>query len=415
MRMLSTFSLPLSLRLRPRHVLWLLYGLFFVAGVAQAAIVPLLPRLADLYGLSSSQTALLLALPGLATLAVSVPAGLVAGRFGARQVTLAAAALLCLSCVTQATPSLAALLAGRIAFGVAFGVVWTTGMAWLAEIDTGSKGGRLGPSVTCSSVGVMTGPAVGGILAQHTSLGAPFSLIAAAAGLVAFVLWLGSSSDCAPARETHSSRRRGEQIERRWTLLGQLRRPGVGAAAAGLMVSGAVSGVSQLLITMGLHHDGFSTGKIGLAFSAAALCYIAVSAFVVRLGESTQTLRFNALATLALALALVPALSGGGPPVLVIALMLTAMPRAAISTVAYSLASGPDQTSESEGFLFGMLNGAWAGAMVLMPLVAGIVDQHGGARAAYLAVIIPAALVAVLLVAQSRSGWSAPARQTSGE
>src|ERR1700722_20325326 len=158
--MLSSYSHRIQprARLAPRQLLLLLYALFFVAGVAQAAIVPLLPRLAGVYGLSPSETALLLALPGLATLTVSVPAGLAADRFGARRVTLAAGVLLGVSCLAQAAPSLGVLLGGRIAFGVAFGVVWTTGLAWLAEIDPAAAGGRLGPSVTCSSVGVMIGP-----------------------------------------------------------------------------------------------------------------------------------------------------------------------------------------------------------------------------------------------------------------
>src|SRR6266487_3956935 len=106
----------------------LLYALFFVAGVAQSAIVALLPGLASRYGLSPTETALLLAVPGLAMLAVSVPAGLAADRYGARRVTLAAGTLLCFSCLAQATPSLAFLLAGRAMFGVAFGIVWTAGM-----------------------------------------------------------------------------------------------------------------------------------------------------------------------------------------------------------------------------------------------------------------------------------------------
>src|ERR1700740_2977595 len=123
-----------------RAQLWLLYGLFLAAGVAQAAIVPLLPRMSARFGLSASQTALLLALPGLATLAVSVPSGIAADRIGARGVTLAAGALLSLGCAPRALPSLAAVLAGRIVFGVAFGVVWTSGMAWLADLNE-ARGG----------------------------------------------------------------------------------------------------------------------------------------------------------------------------------------------------------------------------------------------------------------------------------
>src|SRR5579864_7528866 len=93
---------PRGPRLAPRQLLLTLYALFLVNGIAQAAIVPLLPRLAGMYSLSPSETALLLALPGLATLAVSVPAGIAADRFGARRATLAAAALMVLSCMMQA-------------------------------------------------------------------------------------------------------------------------------------------------------------------------------------------------------------------------------------------------------------------------------------------------------------------------
>ena len=59
--------------------------------------------------------------------------------------------------------------------------------------------------------------------------------------------------------------------------------------------------------------------------------------------------------------------------------------------------------------VFGMLNGAWAAATVLMPVVAGALEQAAGARAAYLAVVIPAGAIAVWLIAvagpqRSRSG-----------
>jgi MFS family permease len=395
---------------------WLLYALFFVAGVAQAAIVPLLPRLSARFALSATETALLLALPGLATLVVSVPAGLAADRFGARRVTLLAGALLCLSSLAQATPSLAALLAGRVAFGIAYGIVWTTGMAWLTDLDTTPGGSALGSSVTCSSVGIMAGPAVGGMLAQVAGLAAPFVTLAGIAAVVVVPLAVGvPDGRTRPARGAQPST---PSISTH-RLLGLVRHPGVGAATGALIVSGAVSGVSQLLISGGLHRLGVSSGQTGLAFSAAAVCYIAVSATVVRLGRRVHTLRFNALATALLAVALLPALSGGGAATLFAALLLTAAPRAAVSTIAYSLAkrpagsaasgdggeqAGDGEVERADGLVFGLLNGAWAAAMVLMPLVAGALEQRGGARAGYLAVIIPSCAVAAWLAARSGSG-----------
>jgi MFS family permease len=405
-------SLSLPRRPTPALIhLWLLYGLFFVAGIAQSAIVPLLPRLSSRFDLSASQTALLLALPGLATLAVSVPSGLAADRLGARRVTLGAGVLLCLSCVAQATPSLPALLAGRMVFGIAFGVVWTTGMAWLADLGDGSG---LGPAVTWSSVGIMVGPAIGGILAQGAGLGAPFALVAGVtAVIVAPLLGLPgetvkagaprAAAEVDPAQlplevaywQAPVADRPGVTPR---ALLAVLRRPRVSAAAGALIVSGAVSSASQLLISGGLHRLGLSTGRIGLAFSAAAVVYILVSAAVVRVGRRAQTLKLNALTTAALALALFPALAGNAIAGLVAALLLTAAPRALISTIGYSLASGDRSDGGGDGLVFGMLNGAWAAATVLMPLVAGAIEQGVGLRAAYLAVIAPSCAIAAWLV-----------------
>jgi hypothetical protein len=173
------------------------------------------------------------------------------------------------------------------------------------------------------------------------------------------------------------------------------------------VVSGAVSSASQLLVSGGLHRLGLSTGRIGLAFSVAAICYIAVSTVIVRLGTRAQTLRFNALSTAALAVALLPALASTGTIALVMALMLSAGPRAVISTIAYNLASHRSDADGAhpggDGVVFGMLNGAWAAATVLMPLLAGTVEQTAGVEVAYLAVIIPSLAVAACLIAGATS------------
>src|ERR1700743_2905607 len=183
-----------------KKLLWSIYGLFFVAGVAQAAIVPLLPRLSAEHGLTASETGLLLALPGLATLAVSVPAGVAADRLGARRCTLLAGAVLCVSSLAQTTPSLPALLAGRLLFGVAYGVLWTTGVAWLAELDTETGPSLIGPSVTWASVGMMVGPAIGGLVAGAGATGLPFLLIAVASAAVMVPLTIAGARAGAVAR-----------------------------------------------------------------------------------------------------------------------------------------------------------------------------------------------------------------------
>jgi MFS family permease len=425
-----------------RKLLWSIYGLFFVAGIAQAAIVPLLPRLTAEYGLSASETGLLLALPGLATLAVSMPAGVAADRLGARRCTLLAGVVMVMACLAQAAPSLPALLFGRLLFGVAYGVLWTTGVAWLAELDSEPGGSRIGPSVTCASVGMMVGPAVGGLVAAAGSTELPFLLIAIASAVVMVPLTIAGAraaatgcpgtarrhvtagaSDTDEATEMARAVGYSESVELASSLgYGEpvpyggaeskirvaLQRPGVVAAMGALVVSGAVSSVSQLLISGALQHDGLSSGRIGLAFSVSAISYIAVSLTVVRLGARVRTLRVNALATAGMAVVLVPGLLSGSATVLIATLMFASMPRAVVSTISYSLASARSEAnggggdSSADGSVFGAINGAWAGSLVLAPLLAGMLEQHGGARVGYLAVIVPAMIIAVGLLMRAR-------------
>jgi MFS family permease len=433
-----------------KKLLWSIYGLFFVAGIAQAAIVPLLPRLSGEYGLTPSETGLLLALPGLATLAVSVPAGVAADRLGARRCTLLAGVVLCVSCLAQAAPSLPSLLAGRLLFGVAYGVLWTTGVAWLAELETQPGGSRIGPSVTCASVGMMVGPAVGGLVAGAGATGLPFLLVAVASAVVMVPLTIAGARVATVARdrsvadpesaelaravgysesvELASSLGYGEPVPyaggESSPIRAALRRPGVVAAMGALIVSGAVSSVSQLLISGTLQHDGLSSGRIGLAFSMAAISYIAVSLAVVRLGARARTLRCNALATAAMAVVLVPGLLSGSATVLIATLMVASMPRAVVSTISYSLASAnseanggrPDRPVDgsSDGSVFGAINGAWAGSLVLAPLLAGALEQHGGAQVGYLAVIVPAVIIAIGLLLRARPRQLAAVRSAAG-
>jgi MFS transporter, YNFM family, putative membrane transport protein len=375
---------------------YLVYALFFSVGVAQSAIVPLLPRLAERFTLSPAETALLISLPGLATLAIALPAGAAADRYGARRVTLAAASLLCLSCLAQSLPSLMSLLAGRVAFGLAFGLVWTTGMSWLSELDAGRAVARLGPAVTSSSVGIMIGPAIAGVVGQEISLGAPFVLIAGVSALITGLLAAGSRSPGPRTIEGFPLPVVSRPALRSRVAL--LRRPAVSAAAGGLAISGAVASVVQLLITLGLHGYGYSSSEIGLAFSGATICYILSSLAALHFRRFTHTPGFNAAGTVLLALGLVPAVAGGGPLALIGALLLTSLPRGAISTVSYSLASPSDESDGAPGVIFGMLNGIWAAAMVLTPLLAGAVEQRAGARIGYLAVLAPSLIIAVWLI-----------------
>src|SRR5581483_10817124 len=139
---------------RTRYLTPLLHALFFVAAATQSAVVPLLPRLNHSYGLTPSSDAVILAAPGLATLAISLPAGALADRLGARRLTIAATVLMATAALAQAAPSYPILVAGRLAFGLAYGIVWTTGIAWMSSAHSDPGSPRLGAVATSAAVGM---------------------------------------------------------------------------------------------------------------------------------------------------------------------------------------------------------------------------------------------------------------------
>jgi predicted MFS family arabinose efflux permease len=372
----------------------LLHGLFFVAAATQTAIVPLLPRLSHAYGLTPSASALLLAAPGLATLAISMPAGVFADRFGARRVTVFATALMCVAAVAQAVPSYLVLVVGRLAFGLAFGTVWTTGVAWMSSSHDESATPHLGAVATSAAVGMVAGPAIGGVLADHVGLSAPFVFVAVFAAVLAIVLWRqpGDHRSAAASRDIHGLRD---------VVRVAPRRPGVLAGAIALAIAGAVGGVAQLLVPLGLHRAGFTASATGAAFSAAAGVYIVVSALVIRLGRRATTLRWTSVAALALALSLLPAAIDARAAALVGVLLLSTGPRAVVSTITYPLATeSAAGAALGDGVVIGLLNGTWAMGQVVAPLLAGAVAQLVGTRPAYLVAVVPGAVAALWLLAR---------------
>jgi predicted MFS family arabinose efflux permease len=372
----------------------LLYALVFVAALAQTALVPLLPGLADHAGLSTAAAAALIAAPGAATFAVALPAGAIADRVGARRVTLGASVLLAVGMLVQAVPATTWLLAGRVAFGVAYGIVWTTAVAWLGAQDGGAaddatRSRRQGAIVTCAASGLAAGPAFGALLADRLGFAAPFL----GAGLLAAAVTLGLAivpGGAAPPAAAPEPALRGIARAGR----------GLAAGALALAVSGATNATVQLLVPMQLHRTGLTTASIGLAFSAAAGLYIAISAVVVRLGRRAATPRTNAIAAVLLALALLPAGSSGTAVAVLATMALTVVPRATLSTIAYPLASDEARRAGvGHGVAIGLLNGAWAAAMVAAPFAAGAVSHWAGMRAAWLTTLAVAALAAVWLLA----------------
>ena len=135
---------------------FLIYGLVLASSATQFAVVPILPVYAHRLGLSGLQQGMVLGATGLATLAVSLPAGILSDRLGARRLTLWAGWLMSVALLAQAMAgSFPVLLAARLGFGIGFAVVWTAGLSWLAGAAPGGPG--LGGTVASAGAAAWSG------------------------------------------------------------------------------------------------------------------------------------------------------------------------------------------------------------------------------------------------------------------
>src|SRR5262245_58895791 len=97
-------------------------------------MVPLAPTYPNDFDLPGVEPGVLLAAASLAALVAALPLGVLADRFGAREITLACACLFTVSTLGQGLAGdFWTLLLARAGFGAAFGALWGAGASWLSN------------------------------------------------------------------------------------------------------------------------------------------------------------------------------------------------------------------------------------------------------------------------------------------
>src|SRR3978361_1929939 len=167
-----------------------MYGLILVGEFSWSAVVPLVTTFADQLHLSQSTAGLLAAATGLPVLSISIPAGMLADRYGARPLTLASAALMSRARVAHALPGFWPLLAARFVFGLGFGMVWTAGIAWISELAPEERRAEvLARPMTIAGVAFMCGPVISGAVAESLGVRTPFIASGVIGVAVGLLLW----------------------------------------------------------------------------------------------------------------------------------------------------------------------------------------------------------------------------------
>jgi len=376
----------------------LIGALILVSAAAQFALVPVMPVYARRFGLSGFEQGMVLGATGLATLVVSVPAGTLSDRFGARRITLAAGLLMAAATAAQALAGdFPALVAARLAFGAGYGMVWTAGLCWLAGAMAGGPP-ALGGSIASAGVGGVVGPAVSGALSQSLGLAVPLLATAAIFAVITAGL-AGLRVRPGPAAPYQASTPGLTAAAGNRNLIG---------AAAAVVAAGLSTGVCALLVPVRLRAYGISPGQTGLAFAAAGILFAIGSALTAAVGRRAVSLPVACGAMLVQAAALSLAVVGTTPLALVAMLCVTTASRSVLWTVSYPLAAS-GAASTGLGASVGLLNVIWAATAVLGPLGAGAAAEHLGASAAFgLTQAACAAALAVTAVLTWRPAPAAP-------
>ncbi len=361
----------------------------FANGVAESAIVPLLPAVRSGLGLSTLETGLLLSTATLTMLIATMPIGLVANRIGTRKLMLLAAFLIPVGLIGQALAGgLGVLLLARIVSGVAFGILWVVGPARAAARGRGAAG--TGPLLAATGAGWLVGPILAGGVAQAFGWRAALAVLAVTTVPLFFVVLRYAVDETT-----------GETLDRRLlrATIGAVRRSRtlVGATlASGLL--GVVTGASGLLVPLALAANGVSSGGIGLVFGISGVVWIASSTVVGRLDASAVHLKAVGLSAAVLACAwIIPAVHLSTLAIVAF-LILSAGCRPAIAAIAYAVVAR-ESAAASVPAVIGVMNLAWAVMALLTPLVAGLAAGNAEVRVAFALTGAVALMVALVVLA----------------
>ena len=378
-----------------------LYALFLLETLTWIAMIPLAPTYADDFGLNGVETGAILAAASLAALVAALPLGVLADRFGAREVTLASAALFTLATLGQGfADDFWTLLIARAGFGAAFGALWGAGASWLSNSLTHERrAGALALATTVAGVGFTIGPVFSGVVADRFETGTPFVVLAVAAAAVTISLFRVPAVHVTDVA-TQSLRETLRVVRRDELVL---------AGIAIIVLIGLVGGGVNLLVPLQLKGNGVSAAQIGLLFSVASAVYTVVSAIVARLGERSATLRVGGVSALLTGTTIVLVLVSPSTVAAVAFVLLRAPPWSTMDTIIYPLAAaGAHRAALGRGSVMGLVMLGWASASTVGPILAGAIADSAGDRTAYAVMILFCALIGLWLLRTARRAEKVP-------
>lgn len=374
-----------------KRVLVLVFTALFVSELCWSGLTPLVPDYIELYNLTDFEGGLIFAVAGVGILVASLPASYITQRVSPRTLTLWALSVVIVTCYAMPfLPGYWALVFTRALFGVAFGTLWVSIVAWLDQAAGDESARVLALTTTTVAVAATISPAYTGWVADVFSLGAPFVGLAVVMSLVLVLLLFdrsgtGLRKDAAPP-------------VRQW-----VRSMGSdpGLATMLLLTIGAAMMwmTSDLLVPLRLNDAGYSARQIGLAFSLSAFVFATSSGVAARKADHWTRPRFAAFWTLATAVAtVIPTVFAGVPATIA---FLVAASIATGITIALTFPFGllaVNRGVVSVAVMSAMANIIWAVSGIAGPTVGGAFAEWAGDRVAFGALALVSLAMAGLVL-----------------
>lgn len=373
-----------------RRLLPIVCAVVFADTMLFAAVIPLVPTLADDYGLSKLEAGVLVGTYGAGAMLSGIPAGLLAGRIGPKRTVI-------LGLLTLAVSSALFGLAGgplslalsRFAQGISSAVTWAGALAWLTLGTPRERRGQiLGTAFSFAVLGFIVGPAVGAV-AELTTIMVVFVTIAI---VIAGLTLVASACPAGPDESMPTG--------------GLLRALGDHAFVAAIwltMLPALFFGAIDVLVPLALDDAGWGSVAIAATFVCAGAIEVAVApaagAISDRQGRMYPVrMALWAFVAVALALALTPT------ALLVATLVVCA---AVVASLIYtpSIALVSDR-AEARGIPqtlgFGVMNTAWALGVMVGPAGGGALASALGDAAPFVVTAALAAATAIVVVRPRR-------------
>lgn len=342
-----------------------------------SAIAPLLPDYVDDLGLSKAQAGVLSASYAAGTLAFSLPAGLLAARFGPRRTVIWGLMLLGAASVAFGfAESFLLLDAARFSQGGAGALIWSGALTWLISASpAGNRGSVIGTALGTAVAGALFGPALGA-LAATVGTEIVFSAMLGVATVLALF--------AARLPETQAAERQ-DLREVSGTIFSRPILTATAFVAIPSVMFGAIEVLAPLQIDdLGGGHALIAGGFIVGAALEAILAPIA-GRYSDRAGRRLPFMVGLTICAVAMAAVAIGATMG----IVLAGLMLTSLGGGICFTPALTMLSeAAESSSLHQGFAAGLSNLAWAAGQVVGGLAGGGAASIAGNAVPSVAIIM---------------------------